>query len=100
MKGIFTDREKTIAVYREWIEEVKRTVPADRLLVYQVKEGWDPLCDFLGVPMPEGKPFPRVNERKSFRRLIRLLRVMNWLAPALILIFILYFIIFHTDLHR
>ncbi len=75
----------TIEVYREWIEEVKRTVPADRLLVYEVKEGWKPLCDFLGLPVPD-EPFPHINERKSFVRMIRLLRILNWLVP---LVFIL-----------
>jgi hypothetical protein len=86
LKGVFEDREKTIAVYREWIEEVKRTVPAERLLVYQVKEGWKPLCDFLGVPVTKGKAFPHINERKSFKRLILLLRILNWLVPLVILL--------------
>lgn len=34
----------------------------ERLLVYSPKEGWEPLCEFLGVPVPDG-PFPRVNSR-------------------------------------
>jgi hypothetical protein len=42
-------------------DEVKRTVPADRLLVWSVKEGWGPLCDFLELPVPEG-PFPHLND--------------------------------------
>jgi hypothetical protein len=40
-------------------------VPADRLLVYQVSEGWGPLCEFLGVPAPD-EEFPRLNESASF----------------------------------
>jgi len=44
---------------------VKATIPADRLLVYQVKDGWGPLCDFLGVPAPD-EPFPRTNDRGEF----------------------------------
>src|SRR5512133_1651683 len=85
LKGVFEDREKAIEVYREYMEEVKKTVPADRLLVYNVKEGWKPLCDFLGVPVPEGKAFPHINERKSFKRLILLLKVLNWLVPVAII---------------
>jgi hypothetical protein len=77
LKGVFEDREKAIRAYKEWIEEVKRNVPADRLLIYNVKEGWEPLCDFLGVPVPEGKAFPHINERKSFKRLILLLKILN-----------------------
>jgi hypothetical protein len=93
-KGNFTDKEKTIAAYIEWAEEVKRTVPPDRLLVYNVKEGWKPLCDFLEVPVPEGKEFPHINEKKSFQRVIRLLKVLNWLVPALIVLTIIFLVIF------
>jgi Sulfotransferase domain len=46
-------------------EEVRRTVPAERLLVWSVTEGWEPLCDFLEVPIPE-EPFPHVNDRTEF----------------------------------
>ena len=46
-------------------EGVKRTVPADRLLVWSVKEGWGPLCDFLELPIPE-EPFPHINDRTEF----------------------------------
>jgi hypothetical protein len=99
LKGAFEDREKTIGVYKEWIEEVKRTVPPERLLVYEVKEGWSPLCEFLGVPVPD-KPFPHINERKSFIRMIRLLKVLNWLVPVLILSLIVMIIFFLTDFHR
>jgi hypothetical protein len=47
------------------IDAVKATIPADRLLVYQVKEGWAPLCAFLGVEEP-AEPFPRTNNRTEF----------------------------------
>lgn len=46
-------------------DAVKAAIPADRLLVYQVKDGWDPLCAFLGVPVPD-TPFPRTNDRAEF----------------------------------
>jgi hypothetical protein len=87
-KGVFEDREKTIQLYKDWIEEVKRNVPAGRLLVYNVREGWQPLCDFLEVPVPD-RPFPRINNRKSFKRVVRLLKVLNWLVPVLIILIIL-----------
>lgn len=44
-----------------WNEEVIRRVPAERLLVWNVKEGYPPLCRFLGVPVPD-EPFPHVND--------------------------------------
>jgi hypothetical protein len=46
-------------------EEVKETVPADRLLVWSVQEGWDPLCEFLEVDVPDA-PFPRTNDTAEF----------------------------------
>jgi hypothetical protein len=50
-------------------EAVKAAIPAERLLLFQVKEGWDPLCEFLGVPVPE-EPFPRRNDRAEFWQLM------------------------------
>jgi hypothetical protein len=40
-------------------------LPPDRQLVFHVQEGWAPLCDFLGAPVPY-EPFPRRNDRKEF----------------------------------
>jgi hypothetical protein len=44
---------------------VKAAIPASQLLVYQVKEGWEPLCAFLGAPVP-AEAFPRTNDRGEF----------------------------------
>ena len=46
-------------------EAVKATIPKEQLLVYEVKEGWGPLCEFLGVTAP-AEPFPRTNDRGEF----------------------------------
>lgn len=46
-------------------EEVRTTVPSDRLLVWSVGDGWEPLCDFLDVPVPS-MPFPHLNDSKEF----------------------------------
>ncbi len=59
------DREGLMRAFTAHNEAVKRAIPADRLLVYQVKEGWEPLCTFLGVPVPD-TPFPRSNDRAEF----------------------------------
>lgn len=68
--GRFEDRDHAISVFEEHAEEVKRKVPEERLLVFDVREGWEPLCRFLGVEVPEGEPFPHVNERGGFRRMV------------------------------
>src|SRR4029079_17598283 len=44
-----TDKAKLIEVYRRHNEEVRRTIPQERLLVYEVADGWEPLCRFLGA---------------------------------------------------
>ncbi|WP_460333899.1 sulfotransferase family protein [Actinoallomurus acanthiterrae] len=61
----FEDAEHAMAVFTEHNDAVRREVPAERLLEFQVKQGWGPLCDFLGVPVPD-EPFPRSNDRQEF----------------------------------
>lgn len=52
------------AAYEAHVDEVKRMIPTDRLLVFNVKDGWGPLCDFLGKPVPsKDTAFPHVNDR-------------------------------------
>ena len=65
-QGKFEDKEYMIDIFKKHIEEVKQNIPAEKLLVYQVKEGWQPLCDFLNVPVPDIE-FPHLNERKEFK---------------------------------
>jgi len=69
-------KEQAIKVYSDWITEVQATVPKDKLLVFNVKEGWQPLCDFLGVPVPN-EPFPRVNDTKTFRFRVKMMRIIT-----------------------
>jgi hypothetical protein len=67
-QGRFEDRSYAVGVFREHIAEVKRIVPPKRLLVYEVTEGWEPLCRFLQVPVPIGKPFPHLNDTVEFQK--------------------------------
>jgi hypothetical protein len=66
-KGTMSDRTKAIEFYQQHIERVKREVPADRLLVFSVDQGWEPLCRFLGVAVP-AKSFPNVNDREQIKK--------------------------------
>ncbi len=59
------DRDSAIAAYRRNNQQVRDTVPADRLLVFTPADGWEPLCRFLEVPVPAA-PFPRSNARDEF----------------------------------
>src|SRR6266566_6784212 len=65
--GRFADRDHTIAAFEQHAADVQAYVPADRLLTFDVRQGWDPLCAFLGIPEP-AEPFPRENDRATFRR--------------------------------
>lgn len=67
--GRFTDREHAIDVYRRHNEDVVRALGADRVLVYDVRQGWEPLCAFLGTPVP-AQPFPRANDSAAMRQRI------------------------------
>ena len=49
--------------FKAWVERVKSTVPPEKLLVFDVKEGWEPLCKFLNKPVPN-EPFPNINDKK------------------------------------
>jgi len=68
-KGTIGNRDAAIARYEEHIAEIKAAVPADRLLVFSVDQGWAPLCEFLGVPVLEDE-FPNVNDREGIKKTI------------------------------
>lgn len=70
-KGRFADKDFAIGIYEAHNEDVKNKVEPDNLLVYEVKEGWQPLCDFLQVPVPD-RPMPHLNDAASFRAMVGL----------------------------
>lgn len=67
--GTFADGRDTpelmIEAMQRHTEAVKEAIPTERLLVWSVTEGWDPLCEFLEVPVPD-VPFPHINDRREF----------------------------------
>ena len=76
LEGRERDGEHMKARFVAWNEEVKRTIPRERLLVFDVKEGWEPLCAFLGRPIPD-TPFPRKNGGDSFAERTRTSSLMR-----------------------
>ncbi|KAF9877572.1 nad dependent epimerase [Colletotrichum karsti] len=58
-------REVAKERYKKHYAEVRAAVPKERLLEYSLKDGWKPLCDFLGKDVPEGVEFPVANRRKE-----------------------------------
>jgi hypothetical protein len=69
-EGRTTEKEHVIRRFEEHNERVRQGVPAERLLVFQVSEGWGPLCEFLGAEVPD-EPFPHLNEGNQFRAMIQ-----------------------------
>ena len=91
----FEEREHVLQAFRDHIEDVKQNVPAERLLVFEAKEGWAPLCAFLGVPAPS-EPFPRVNDSAAFKKRVLAVTVFCWflllapLSPVAVLLSLLF----------
>lgn len=76
-EGRIEDREFAKQKYLEHVEEVKRVVPADRLLLFNLADGWGPLCKFLGVPVPD-VPFPHINDTAQFKAMTGGMRRERW----------------------
>lgn len=78
--GIETTPEAMGEAMERFHEEVRRNVPGDRLLVWSVTDGWEPLCAFLEVPVPE-MPFPHLNDAREFKERVidmSLLALQQW----------------------
>jgi hypothetical protein len=75
-EGRFEDREYMLQRYQCHLEEVRAAIPPERLLVFDVREGWEPLCAFLGVPVPE-TTFPRTNDSAHMRRIVWSIRAAS-----------------------
>ena len=75
-------RQKSKAKYREHYALVRNLTPKEQLLEFKLSDGWAPLCEFLGKPIPD-KPFPHLNEKKWLDEKVRLgvirgLKALAW----------------------
>jgi len=69
--GRFDDKPFAIDVFNRHNDRVRQLVAPGQLLVYEVREGWEPLCKFLEKPVPNGKPFPHLNDAAEFQARIK-----------------------------
>ena len=69
--GRIEDRAYAISIFQQHNRQVQELAEPGRLLVYEVSQGWPPLCDFLGCSIPD-EPFPHANTRSEFRKNLRL----------------------------
>jgi hypothetical protein len=77
-EGKFLDKQRTIDTYLATNEKTRSLVPKDQLLEYQIGDGWEPLCEFLNVPVPD-QPFPHRNARNQF--IAQLSKIMSSGGP-------------------
>lgn len=83
------------AAYLAHNAEVKRVTPPGRLLLFQLDQGWEPLCKFLDKPVPD-VPFPRVNDTEELNKQVAryiaegmrrgLIDIAKKAAPVLVLL--------------
>ena len=66
--GMDLDEDVALAAFHRHVEAVRASVPASRLLVFDVREGWLPLCSFLDVPVPTDEAFPHLNDADWLRK--------------------------------
>ena len=89
------DTDMLIQFYDNWIEDVKRTVPSEKLLIFKATDGWEPLCKHISHVSPvvaancrmileSGEPFPKVNDRMSVQRTQFVMRCITKLTYVLI----------------
>ena len=64
------DREHLIERFNQHIRDVTSAIPPERLLVFEAKQGWAPLCEFLDLPLPENE-FPNINDTSANQEIIR-----------------------------
>ena len=80
--GQFEDKGTAIQVFNERIETIKKMFPPERLLIHTSKDGWEPLCEFLDVEIPE-TPYPWVNDSAKIKRAILIMKILQWLPLAI-----------------
>lgn len=84
-KDQWEDEIGALAKYEDWNAEVQRHVPQDQLLVFSADQGWEPLCKFLGKPVPT-EPFPYAHSHGTNMRIMGVvLTTVRFGVPVLLL---------------
>lgn len=82
------NKESSIASYEEHNRRVREVIPEDKLLVYSVKQGWEPLCDFLEVENCPSTPFPKSNSARS----VQVQSIAAFVVPLMVVLFIVFYL--------
>jgi len=81
LRGDYT-RAGLARTFADWEASVRAQCPPAKLLVHDAKDGWAPLCEHLGLPVPE-VPYPRVNDGDEMKRIILAMNAAGWVTAAL-----------------
>lgn len=71
-QGRFADKAQAIRIYEAYNEEIRQTIPAPQLLLFNIADGWAPLCAFLDKPIPAAD-FPFLNKRENFKKQVKIM---------------------------
>lgn len=77
LSGRFEERTFAVQFFENRLAEVQSVIPPEQLLVHSATEGWEPLCRFLDVAIPD-IPYPRSNEAARIQRAIKVLKALNY----------------------
>ena len=66
----FNSKQHAKKIFFQHIEDVINHVPKEQLLIYDVAEGWNPLCEFLELPIPN-ENFPHLNKKENFHKMVK-----------------------------
>ncbi|WP_051298478.1 sulfotransferase family protein [Arthrobacter castelli] len=69
--------EEAVQAFNAHTDRVRATAPSDRLLMFSARDGWGPLCDFLGVEAPVDEPFPHLNDTETMQRMFTTMEESN-----------------------
>ena len=90
-RAMLAGKEEAVEVFNSHVAEVKAHVPADKLLVFDVRDGWAPLCEFLDRPVPDF-PFPNVNDTAMMRLSFNIIRIVCWLVVLVVPLALAFFV--------
>merc|ERR1711971_696783 len=90
-RAMLSGKEEAVEVSNSHVAELKAHVPSDRLLVFDVRDGWAPLCESLNRPVPD-IPFPNVNDTAMMKLSFNIIRVVCWLVVIVVPMALAFFV--------
>jgi len=73
--------ENLANAFKQWTSEVVKDCPPEKLLIFAARDGWEPLCKHLKMPVPN-VPYPHVNDTREFKRILMAMGAIGWLTAA------------------